>query len=196
MTSLIKTELGLAEDPGPVVVDAALIDGLDSDKVVTLDLSSQSDAFDSAFVPGGWLRTDIESELARQAVEDGAALVVTRFGEPRLSRAEPLSQVSPDVVATGISLWPAAAARAVAPWDGDVVDRSEDSVTIRGDEHELTLAGVTPVPARGDRLRAGQPLADVSPGQWAELAVRPAGTPPAPRLTHRGTIEGLAGAQP
>ena len=35
-------------------------------------------------------------------------LVVTRFGEPRLSRASPLSQDSPDVVATGISLWPAA----------------------------------------------------------------------------------------
>ena len=95
-------------------------------------------------MPGGWLRADVESELARQAVDDGAALVVTRFGQPRLSRAVPLSQDSPDVVPTGISLWPAADARAVAPWDGEVVDGGEDSVTLRGRDHELTLSGVAP----------------------------------------------------
>ena len=50
---------------GAVAVDTPLIDGLDPAKVVTLDLSAQSDTFDSAFVPGGWLRPDIESELAR-----------------------------------------------------------------------------------------------------------------------------------
>ena len=182
MTSLITAELCLADDPGPVAVDTHLIDGLDPAKVVTLDLSSQSDAFDSAFVPGGWLRADVESELAREAVDDGAALVVTRFGQPRLSRATPLSQDSPDVVATGVSLWPATTARAVAPWDGEVVERREDSVTIRGREHELTLAGVTPVPAVGTRLRAGDPLADAAAGQWAELSVRPVGAPPAPQL--------------
>ena len=48
------------------------------------------------------------------------------------------------MVPTGISLWPAVDARAVAPWDGDVVDGSADSVTLRGGEYELTLSGVTP----------------------------------------------------
>ena len=111
MTSLIKAELGLADDPGPVVVDTPLIDGLDPAIGGDPGLVRPSDAFDSAFVPGGWLRPDIDDELARAAVDHGAALVVTRFGEPRLSRAPPLSQDSPDVVATGISMWPAATTR-------------------------------------------------------------------------------------
>ncbi len=183
MTALIKADLGLAAEPGDVVVDAPLFDGLDPATVVTLDLSAQSDALDSAFMPGGWLRADAESELARQAVDDGAALVVTRFGQPRLTRAVPLSQDSPDVVPTGISLWPAADARAVAPWDGEVVDSGEDSVTFRGRDHELTLFGVAGVPSPGTRLRAGGPLADVASGQWAEVSVRPVGAPPAPTLT-------------
>ncbi len=34
---------------------------------MTLDLSAQSDAYDSAFLPGGRLRADLESELAREA---------------------------------------------------------------------------------------------------------------------------------
>ena len=63
-----------------------------------------------------------------------------------------------------------------------MVDCREDSVTIRGREHELTLAGVTPVPALGTRLRAGDPLADTAAGHWVELSVRPNGAPPAPQL--------------
>ncbi len=152
-----------------------------SGQVVTLDLSSQSDAFDSAFMPGGWLRADVESELARQAVDDGAALVVTRFGQPRLSRAMPLSQDSPDVVPTGISLWPAADTRAVAPWDGEVVDGGDDSITLRGRDHELTpVRRHRRCRHRGTRLRAGDPLAEVASGRWAEVSVRPVGAPPAP----------------
>ena len=135
--------------PCGISVDAALIGGLDPADVVTLDLSSQSDAYDSAFAPGGWLRPDIEDELAREAVDNGAALVVTRFGQPRLRYAQPLNQDSPDVVPTGISLWPAADTRAVAPWDGEVVDGDEHSITVRGSAYELTLSGVTPVRLAG-----------------------------------------------
>ena len=183
MTAVIKADLGLAGEPGGVLVDTPLVRGIDPARVVTLDLSTQSDAFDSAFVPGGWLRPDLENELARQAVDDGADMVVTRFGQPRLSRAMPLSQTSPDVVPTGIGLWPAADTTAVAPWDGEVVDRGADSITLRGGDHELTLSGVTPVAAVGTRLRAGDPVADAPSGRWAEVGVRPVGAPPAPRLT-------------
>jgi 4-aminobutyrate aminotransferase-like enzyme/Ser/Thr protein kinase RdoA (MazF antagonist) len=190
MTSLIKAELGLADDQDDVVVDHHVIDGLDPAKVVTLDLSSQSDSFDSAFAPGGWLRPDIESELARRAVESGAELVVTRFGQARLSRTESLNQDSPDVVATGISMWPAAATSLVAPWDGEVTDRSCDGVTIRSRDWELTLAGVTPVPPLGAGLRAGDRLADAAGGRWAELGVRPAGGPPAPLLVRAELARG------
>ncbi len=183
MTALIKADLGLAGEPVAVSVDAPLIDGLGRDSVVTLDLSSQSDAYDAAFVPGGWLRPDIEDELAREAVDNGATLVVTRFGAPRLRYARPLSQDSPDVVPTGISLWPAADTRATAPWDGEVVDKGEHSVTLRGGDYELTLSGVAPVAAPGDVLRAGDPLADISAARWAQVRVQPVGATTAPALT-------------
>ncbi len=49
MTALIKADLGLADEPGEVLIDTPLIGGIDPAVVVTLDLSSQSDAFDSAF---------------------------------------------------------------------------------------------------------------------------------------------------
>jgi 4-aminobutyrate aminotransferase-like enzyme len=183
MTAVIKAELALAGDPGDVAVAAPLIAGLDPGSVVTVDLSPESEAFDVAFQPGGWLRPDVEDELSCAAMQDGAALVVTRFGQPRLSQAAPLSQDSPDVVPTGISLWAAAATRMVAPWDCDVVGRSEDSLTIRGSDYELTLAGVTPASASSTRLRAGDPLADAAAGHRVEVGVRPIGAPQAPLLT-------------
>jgi 4-aminobutyrate aminotransferase-like enzyme/Ser/Thr protein kinase RdoA (MazF antagonist) len=191
MTALIKADLGLSAEPDDVVVDTALITGLDAVKVATLDLSPQSDLYDTAFVPGGWLRSDVEDEFARAAVEDGATLVVTRFGQPRLSRSTPLGQDSPDVVATGINLWPAAAVSAVAPWDAEVVDRTANSVTLRGRRHELTLTGV--VPTGVDTVRPGQPIADLSPGRWAELAVRAIGAPVAPQFTSAELSRGWLG---
>ena len=51
-----------------------------------------------------------------------------------------------------------------------MVDAGGDSVTLRGREYELTLSGVTPVPAPGTRLRAGDPLADAASDRWAEIA--------------------------
>ena len=180
MTALIKADLGLGREPAGPDSDTALIEGLDPADVVTLDLSSQSDVFDSAFVSGGWLSPDVESDLARNAVDDGAALVLTRFGEPRLSRTTPLSRQSPDVVPTGVGLWPAVDTRVVAPWDGEIVGDGSDGLTLRGRDHELTLSGATP--ARGTAVRAGEPLADLSAGRWAELSVRPTGAPVAPQL--------------
>ncbi|HEX2286963.1 MAG TPA: aminotransferase, partial [Mycobacterium sp.] len=123
-----------------------------------------------------------EDELARAAVQDGARLVLTQYGQPRLSRAPRLSQDSPDVVPTGVSMWPASDTRLVAPWDGDVVDVAADGVTFRGNGYELTLTGVRPVAQVGG-LDAGQFLANASAERWVELGVRPVGAPAAPRFT-------------
>ncbi len=76
--------------------------------MVTLDLATTSDVYDSAFENDGSLKAGVEDGLARAAAQDGARLVVTQYGQPRLSRTRKLSQESPDVVATGISIWPAA----------------------------------------------------------------------------------------
>lgn len=182
MTALIKAELGLdTAAADEVTASTPLVTGVQPTGVVTLDLSPTSDVYDSAFQPGGWLRPGIEDDLARAAVEDGAALVVTGYGQPRLTRVPALSHDTADVVPTGIALWPAAEVSLVAPWDGEVVDGSGDAVTVRGVEYEVTLTGVGPTAAAGV-IRAGQPVAVASAGRWAEVAVRPVGAPLAPRL--------------
>jgi 4-aminobutyrate aminotransferase-like enzyme/Ser/Thr protein kinase RdoA (MazF antagonist) len=169
MTEVIKADLGLAAQSAPIT--GSLVD-VDPAAVVTLDLSTTSDVYDFAFEDDGSLKAGVEDELATAAVQNGAGLVVTRYGQARLSRTRRLSQDSPDVVATGISVWPASATRFVAPWDGEIAD-----ATLRGAEYELTLAGLDMV---SGSVRAGDPLGEVPGGRWIEVAVRPAGAPAAP----------------
>jgi 4-aminobutyrate aminotransferase-like enzyme/Ser/Thr protein kinase RdoA (MazF antagonist) len=170
MTEVIKADLGLAV--APEAVAGSIVD-LDPASVVTLDLSTTSDAYDAAFERDGSLKAAVEDELARATIETGAQLVVTRYGQARLSRTRKLSHDSPDVVATGISVWAASPTRLVAPWDGEV-----DGSTLRGADYELTLSGADAV-ASGS-VRVGEPLADVPAGTWVEVGVRPAGAPEAP----------------
>jgi 4-aminobutyrate aminotransferase-like enzyme/Ser/Thr protein kinase RdoA (MazF antagonist) len=170
MTEVIKADLGLATTPSAVT--GTLVD-VDPSGVVTLDLSTTSDVYDFAFSDDGSLRAGIEDELATAALDNGARLVVTQYGQARLSRTRKLSHDSPDVVATGISVWAASPMRFVAPWDGEV-----DGSTLRGTEYELTLTGTHTV-ASGS-VSAGEPLADVPAGVWVEVGVRPVGAPAAP----------------
>jgi 4-aminobutyrate aminotransferase-like enzyme/Ser/Thr protein kinase RdoA (MazF antagonist) len=179
MTGVIRAELGLSHTAA-VVSGAALIADLDPASVTTLDLSPTSGVYDGAFEPGAWLPTGVEDELARAAVRDGASLVVTQFGEPRLTKAPALSQDSPEVVATGISLWPAHATMVTAPWPG-MVERVGDELVLRGESYELTFAGAD-VTAAGD-VEAGARLATVAADRWFEISVRPVDAPPAPSFT-------------
>jgi 4-aminobutyrate aminotransferase-like enzyme/Ser/Thr protein kinase RdoA (MazF antagonist) len=175
MTEVIKADLGLGARHVAVAVSTPLAD---AGSVVTLDLSTTSDVYDEAFESDGTLRPGIEDELARAAVRNGARLVITQHGQPRLSRSRRLSQDSPDVVPTGISLWAASTTRLVAPWDGQIVG---DGLTLRGADYELTLTGASAV-ASGS-VDAGQALADAPAEQWVEIGVRPVGAPAAPRFT-------------
>src|SRR5262249_32272149 len=149
---------------------------VDPAAVVTLDLATTSDVYDFAFEDDGSLRADIEDELASAAVQSGARLVVTRYGQARLSRTRKLSQQSPDVVATGISLWPASATPVIALGDGEI-----EGSTLRGAQYELTLSGVDAVASGG--VRAGEPVAEAPPGTRVEVGVRPVGAPEAPPFT-------------
>ena len=177
MTALIKADLGFDLPVDELTSPAALVPMLDPASTITLDLSPESDAMDD----GAWLEPDVEDVLARQAVGAGAACVVTRFGEPRLSAAPPLSQVSPDVVATGIGLWFAAPTKLAAPWDGEITEDADDGVVVRGDHYEMTLLGVDEAPI-GSRLTAGAVMLEAPPGRWISVSVRPVGAPVAPRL--------------
>jgi 4-aminobutyrate aminotransferase-like enzyme/Ser/Thr protein kinase RdoA (MazF antagonist) len=169
MTEVIKADLGFAAPSAAVT--GSLVD-VDPAAVVTLDLSTTSDVYDFAFEDDGSLRVGVEDELAAAAVQNGAGLVVTQYGEARLSRTRRLSQDSPEVVATGISVWPASPTRFVAPWDGEI-----DGSTLHGAEYELTLAGVDMV---SGSVRSGDPLGEAPAGTWVEVSVRPAGAPVAP----------------
>jgi 4-aminobutyrate aminotransferase-like enzyme/Ser/Thr protein kinase RdoA (MazF antagonist) len=173
MTEAIKADLGLAARLDPV---AGLLFDADPASVVTLDLATTSDVYDFAFEDDGSLKAGVEDELARAAVQNGARFVVTQYSRARLSRTRRLGQESPDVVATGISVWAASPTPFVAPWDGEI-----EGSTLRGIEYELTLAGVKP--AASGSVRAGEPLADAPAGAWVELNVRPVGAPAAPLLT-------------
>jgi 4-aminobutyrate aminotransferase-like enzyme len=176
MTEVIKAALGLTTARAAVEVTAPLV-GASVSSVVTLDLSTTSDAYDD----GRWLTTDVEDLQARAAVRDGADLVVTAYGQPRLNRAPKLSHDSPAVVPTGISLWAASDTHLLAPWDGEVMHASTEAVTFRGGGHELTLSGVQ-TPASGS-LRAGEMLAQAPAARWVQLVVRPVGVAAPPLFT-------------
>jgi 4-aminobutyrate aminotransferase-like enzyme/Ser/Thr protein kinase RdoA (MazF antagonist) len=176
MTEVIKADLGLAAPPGPVA--GSLVE-VDPASVVTLDLATTSDVYDSAFKDDGSLKAEVEDELARAAVQNGARLVVTQYGQARLSRTRKLSQESPDIVATGVSIWAASSTPLVAPWDGEVI--ADDGLTLRGADFELTLSGAHVV-ASGS-VRAGEPLTDTPAGMWVQVGVRPVGAPAAPLFT-------------
>jgi 4-aminobutyrate aminotransferase-like enzyme/Ser/Thr protein kinase RdoA (MazF antagonist) len=176
MTAAIRADLGLAEPQEPVA--GSLVD-VDPASVVTLDLATTSDVYDFAFDDDGSLKSGVEDDLARAAVQNGAQLVVTEYGQARLSRTCKLSHESPEVVATGISLWAASSTRLVAPWDGEVI--ANDGLTLRGVDYELTLSGAH-APASG-RVRAGEPLGDAPGGAWVQVGVRPVGAPVAPVFT-------------
>ncbi|TPG36120.1 aminotransferase [Mycobacterium hodleri] len=175
MTAVIRTELGLAGVPNAVGGEP-LIPGLDAASVQTIDLSTDSDVFDTA--GGDILAPGLQDSLARVAVDGGATLVVTRFGEPNLTRAPLLSQDSPDVVATGLSLWPAEAVALMAPWSGEV-HRSNGEFTLRGVDYEMTVTGE----AAADRVESGAKVTTVAPGEWTIVSIRPAGAPVAPAFT-------------
>ena len=76
MTAVIKADLGLARAPAAVDVATPLVDAA---PVVTLDLSTTSDAYDD----GRWLTTDVEDVQACAAVDEGAELAVTAYAVSR-----------------------------------------------------------------------------------------------------------------
>ncbi len=181
MTAVIRAELGFPQ-PADDLVGAAMLPGVDAASVVTLDLSAVSEVFDSAD-GGGWVdpaAPGFQDELARSAIRGGAAMVATRFGEANLTRAPLLTQDSPDVVATGVALWPGAPVPLAAPWPGEITE-TDGGFTLRGSAYELT---VTAAPlASGGPVEAGDALATIPGDRWTAVSVRPVGAPIAPEFT-------------
>ena len=133
MRAAIRTALGRTTEP------AALPPGhralVAASGTLTLDLSSTSAALDR----GRWLEPDVEHALAMDTLDAGAPAVTTAFDEFRMTRSVPLSTTAPATAATGIDAWFSGDTELRAPWPG-VVSRDGEAVTLRGDEHVLTVA--------------------------------------------------------
>lgn len=189
MSAVIKADLGLAP-PLPLLVAPTPLVPIAPADIATLDLSTTSGVYDEAFDASGVLSPTLEDDSARSAIQNGAALVVTRFGEARLSRAPRLSQDSPDAVATGVTVWAAQDCRLVAPWDGRVTDDGSGRITLHGNDVALALDGVVDA-ADGD-VRAGRPLALIRAFERAELTVRTAGALEPPPFVRADLAPGWA----
>lgn len=179
MTAVIKAHLAMVEHPHPVTVQAQMV-AVDRAAAVTLDLSTTSDLYDGAFTS--------PEDAAKDALHQGAPLVVTRYGEARLCNAPRLSQDAPDVVATGVDLWTAADTDLVAPWDGEVSDDPSGRIMLRGERFDLTVAGLAS-DVRG-AVSAGQVLGRCAAHTRVGLTVQPVGAPVAPAFTRTDLAPG------
>jgi 4-aminobutyrate aminotransferase-like enzyme/Ser/Thr protein kinase RdoA (MazF antagonist) len=167
MTAQIRDVLGMAATAPQIGGVAPLIAGLDTDRVVRLDLSVEADAMDA----GAWLEPGCEDRLARESLTAGAAAVITTFGQARLTHSATLSPISPATVATGIQVWPGSAVTMTAPWAGSVAV-GPDVVTLTGADGTVQLQGaVRPIgsaTAPGE-VTAGTPLAAVDGPVWIQV---------------------------
>ena len=164
MTAQIRDALGLADGCEQITGEVPLIAGPDG--VVSLDLTTESDAMDG----GAWCEPDCEERLARAALADGASVVVTVFGQPRLTRSAILSETSPATVPTGVQMWPAAALTLTAPWPG-LLESEPGGLTLTGTAATLSVHGdLTVAGTTADSVAAGAELAGIEGPVW--IAVR------------------------
>ena len=170
MAELVRSCLGvqrrraqLPPESGPLLgpVDAGR-------RIERLDLSSTAEALDG----GAWEQADIEDRLAEEALDRGAAVALTAFGEGRLTRSRPLSPVAPENVATGIDVWWDRDVALSAPWDGVVTDGGR---RLRSDRVELWVGAPTGSPEAGRRVRRGEALVTVPARTRTRLTLRAIG---------------------
>ena len=164
MTAQIRHALGMPLDSDNIAGETALIGGLDPRDISRLDLSVDSDGMDG----GAWTKPGCEDELARRAIDAGAAAAIGIFGRPRLTRSATLSPDSPATVATGVDLWPAAALSVHAPWPG-AVQASPGLLALAGADGTVEIHGaVHPAVAGGD-VGAGAEVATVDGPVWIQV---------------------------
>jgi 4-aminobutyrate aminotransferase-like enzyme/Ser/Thr protein kinase RdoA (MazF antagonist) len=169
MTALVRAHLGLPVAAAQLPAGAGLLsDALAADeRIDVLDLSSTADALDG----GAWQNPDIEDHLAAEALDAGAAAVVTAFGQGRLTRAVALSPTPLETVATGVDAWWDREVTLLAPWDGIAEDGGR---RLRGDGVELSIGSTAATPRAGDGapVRRGDALVTVPARTRTRVTVR------------------------
>jgi 4-aminobutyrate aminotransferase-like enzyme/Ser/Thr protein kinase RdoA (MazF antagonist) len=165
MTALIRTALGRPARVAEVPEAAGRLADVADPQV--LDLSATADAMDG----GAWLEAGIEDRLAAEVLDGGAGMVVTVFGEPRLTRSTPHAPEPPANVATGVDAWWDRDVTLRAPWDG----RAElGGLRLHAGGLELALDGpsVAGHAEDGVPVRRGDPLVTVPGRMRVRISLR------------------------
>lgn len=133
-----------------------LLPGIDPANASYLDLGVQS----PHFFAGNWLNADMDWRLlARAAVETGTA--ATRYGEYRLSRANPRSARPQATCALHTDICLAAGSTVAAPFAGRIDWKNQHLVLI-GEKISLHLDGIDPSVEDGAEAEPGRELGRVS----------------------------------
>ncbi|MEV5611150.1 aminotransferase [Streptomyces sp. NPDC052225] len=188
MSRLVKEATGHADAPVTVTAPRLpLLRGISADRVAVLDLSAESDAMDG----GAWLYADTDTDadaeetLSAAALASGSAATVTRYAQPRLNLARPLSMHSPATVPTGVDLRLGETAVLQAPEPGQVRSAGPGVVEITQGALLLTAtfpATTTPSVATGATVRPGDDLVRLPAGSRAHLTLRTSDSPAVPPL--------------
>ncbi|MET8829878.1 aminotransferase class III-fold pyridoxal phosphate-dependent enzyme [Streptomyces sp. NPDC004610] len=136
MTAAVRAATGHPAPPGPPAARHSLLPAPDG-PVDLLDLSVLSDALHD----GAWLDPDAEEISAARALESGAAAVLTRHGEHRLTRSRP-DDPSAATAALGVEVWTAHRTTLTAPWDGELTRHARGGVTLSAEGWHLVIDGV------------------------------------------------------
>ncbi|WP_245906521.1 aminotransferase [Mycolicibacterium palauense] len=166
----LEVDLAPSARGGEPRAGGSLLPGVHASAVV-LDLSTDSDGVDA----GRWLHTDCEDDLARAALDAGASAVLTRYAQPRLTRAVARSAESPATVPTGVDVWLPADLPLLAPWPCLVSAASEREIVLTGDGAALTVRAlhgalaVGPAVATGHALEPGAEVGSASGRLWVQL---------------------------
>ncbi|KHK99001.1 4-aminobutyrate aminotransferase [Microbacterium mangrovi] len=156
-TALVRQAAGVPVTAPSVPAAQPMLAG----PVAVVDLSPASPALDE----GRWLEPDIEHVLAQETLAAGAATVVTRFAEPRLSRAHP-GQHAAAVVVPGIDVTVAGPAVLTAPWAGEI-ELVDEGLELRAPHGGLVLRITAAhrghvADRSGERVAAGDPVAEIT----------------------------------
>lgn len=164
MTSQIRGVLGRAH-PGRPLPPASipLLPGLAGD-ITMLDLSVTSDELHAA----NWQDDSAEATLVADALASGAAAVLTRYGEHRLTRTRVDGPhnlgVGTATLALGVEVHLPEAMAVQAPFSGTVTQDSDEGLTLTIEGVRLVLLGIDTGRRPGQRWEtaAGQTLGTVA----------------------------------
>lgn len=153
---LVRSALGHNVWHASLPEGGTLIPALNSSAIAVLDFSATSAALDN----GRWLDDDAEAEIAAEAINAGASGALTRFAEPRLTRARVPVDPEPLNTALGIELTLAEPHDVTAPWQGTATHIA-DGVEFRGNGILLTLEGIEALVPTDSQVDAGAPIARI-----------------------------------